>query len=115
MSDSEVDLAAAPDVTLFHIAETADVVPGDRAYRAPSLDTEGFIHLSAGHQVMATTERHYKGRSGLLLLTIDVQALDRDALRWETAPHGEDFPHLYGAIPAAAVTTTHPWPPGAGI
>jgi uncharacterized protein (DUF952 family) len=95
---------------LFHIAEPDDWDRAGSHYRPPSLDADGFIHLSAGDQVRATTRRHYAGRTGLVLLTIDADRLADVEIRWEAAPHGESFPHLYGALPVAAVTAVTPWP-----
>jgi uncharacterized protein (DUF952 family) len=99
-----------PEAPLFHIAEPTDWDAAGSHYRAPSLDTEGFIHLSAEHQVVSTTQRHYAGRTGLLLLVIDPLRLEGAGIRWEPAPDGEEFPHLYGPLPVSAVTATRPWP-----
>jgi uncharacterized protein (DUF952 family) len=103
--------APGPEGALFHIAEPADWDAAGPHYRVRSLDTEGFIHLSAAHQVRATTARHYGGRAGLLLLVIDPLMLEQSELRWEVAAHGEAFPHLHGPLPVSAVTETRPWPP----
>lgn len=79
-------------------AQQADV------YEPPSLAKEGFIHLSAPNQVLATAERHYPGVRGLVMLTIAAERL-RAPLRYETVPeHGEMFPHLYGPLNLDAVT-----------
>jgi uncharacterized protein (DUF952 family) len=48
---------------------------------------DGFIHLSAAHQVAGTLAKYYAGEEDLLLV-----ALDRDL-----------FPHLYGALPLEAI------------
>lgn len=95
---------------LFHIAEADAWARADVLYRPPSLQDEGFIHLSRADQLEATSRRHYAGRTGLRLLTVDVSGLDGGELRWEPAPHGEEFPHLYGPLPVAAVTAVRPWP-----
>jgi len=71
-------------------------------YQADSLVTEGFIHLSTESQVEATLERHFAGRSGLVVLEIDPTRL-RWELRWEDS-HGESYPHLYGPLETEAVT-----------
>jgi uncharacterized protein (DUF952 family) len=105
------DLERAADEALFHIAEPQDWIAGAEQYTPQRYEDEGFIHLSAGHQVLATTARHYEGRVGLLLLALDPDGLPTDHLRWEKAPHGETFPHLYAPIPRAAVTAACPWPP----
>jgi uncharacterized protein (DUF952 family) len=110
MMDPGPPLEAPPGSVLFHVAEPDEWDTRAATYAPRSLGREGFVHLSAGHQVLATTGRHYEGRVGLVLLEVDAAALDADKLRWETAPHGEDYPHFYGPLPVAAVTAVHPWP-----
>jgi uncharacterized protein (DUF952 family) len=99
-----------PPGALFHIAEPGDWAAADTHYRAPSLDTEGFIHLSDAHQVRDTTDRHYEGRTGLLLLVIDPDRVEDVEIRVEAAAHGEAYAHLYGPLPVAAITEVRPWP-----
>ena len=80
-------------------------------YRAPSLDTEGFIHCSTINQVLPVAEKYYAGQSELLLLVIDEARLSSD-LKWEPpsggappsgVPEGDAFPHIYGPINLDAV------------
>jgi uncharacterized protein (DUF952 family) len=110
-------------VTIFHITERDAWTRAlaDGAYRAPSLDGEGFIHASAAGQVAATADRFYRGRAGLVLLCID-EARVAAPVRWEApapppgAPAGDDeptarFPHVYGPIPIAAVVRVVDLPP----
>ncbi|MEO3776397.1 DUF952 domain-containing protein [Micromonospora sp. B11E3] len=70
---------------------------------------DGFIHLSAAGQVVETARRHFAGVTGLTLLAVDPAALD-GRLRWEPSRGGELFPHLYGALPVAAVVEAHALP-----
>lgn len=72
------------------------------SYQAESLASEGFIHCSTAGQVGLTRSRHFAGQAGLVLLEIDPGKL-RWELRWEPAPDGELFPHLYGPLDPAAV------------
>lgn len=58
---------------------------------------DGYIHLSAAHQVRETAARHFAGQTGLLLVAFDSGALG-DALKWETSRGGDRFPHLYGPL-----------------
>lgn len=76
-----------------------------RPYRAPSLDTEGFIHLSTSAQWRKTAARFFKGQQHLVLLELDPTGLD---VRFEPAD-GDHFPHLYGALPISAVLRTSPF------
>jgi uncharacterized protein (DUF952 family) len=62
---------------------------------------DGFIHLSAAHQLAGTLAKHFKGQTDLVLITLDADALG-DKLTWEPSRDGDLFPHLYAALPAAA-------------
>lgn len=79
-------------------------------YRGAPIDhADGFIHLSARHQVMETARRHFAEQEGLLLVAVSVDALG-DRLKWEPSRGGDLFPHLYGDLPVAAVTWTKKLP-----
>jgi len=72
---------------------------------------DGFIHLSAAHQVEGTLSAHYAGRADLVLLSIQVDALaGAGRLEWEPSRGGDRFPHLYGEIPVTAVVGAAPLP-----
>jgi uncharacterized protein (DUF952 family) len=64
---------------------------------------DGFIHLSAAHQVRGVCERHFAGEDALVLLTIEADRLG-PALQWEASHKGEAYPHLYGTLPLALVS-----------
>lgn len=80
-----------------------------------SLVTDGFVHLSAPEQVALPANRLFAGRDDLLLLVVDAERL-RDEVRLEpgvpTDPASMEFPHLYGPLPTAAVTSVVPYRPG---
>ncbi|HLJ98126.1 MAG TPA: DUF952 domain-containing protein [Gemmataceae bacterium] len=80
---------------------------GAGPYRAPSLDTEGFIHCSNEDQVAAAANRFYAGAEQLLVLCIDAGRLNYP-LRDEPAATGELFPHIYGPIDREAVVAVQP-------
>lgn len=88
---------------LFHITTRAawEAAQASGEYRAPSLDTEGFIHLSTAAQWPHTARRYYLGQRDLVLLCIDDARLAAP-VRFEAA-HGDDFPHLYGPLEVTAV------------
>ncbi len=95
-----------PDA-LYHLAsaeEWADYQ--DRGTIDPtSIEAEGFVHCSYGHQVAGTVAKHFDGVMGLLALELDRAALgDVEVLDEDSYGSGQAFPHAYGAIPAAAVT-----------
>ncbi len=74
-------------------------------YAAPSLHTEGFIHLSSAHQVQGVLDRFYAGQQGLVKLVIDSSKL-ASPLKYEEATNiGEKFPHVYGPINLSAVVS----------
>jgi uncharacterized protein (DUF952 family) len=77
---------------------------------APVDEADGFIHLSALDQVRETARKHFRGRSGLVLLRVDATRLAPGTLRWEPSRGGAPFPHVYGDLPAAAVTEATPLP-----
>ncbi len=68
---------------------------------------DGFIHLSAKDQVAGTLARHYAGKTDLVLVSVDPDALGA-ALRWEPSRGGALFPHLYGPLPVSAVVEVAP-------
>lgn len=67
---------------------------------------DGYVHLSAADQVEETARRHFAGRTGLVLLVVDPDRLGPE-LRWEASRGGALFPHLYAALPVAAVVAYH--------
>ena len=68
---------------------------------------DGFIHLSAKDQVAGTLAKHYAGKTDLLLVSVDPDALG-GALKWEPSRGGALFPHLYGSLPLSAVVEVAP-------
>jgi uncharacterized protein (DUF952 family) len=79
---------------------------------APVDERDGFIHFSTAAQVAETAMKHFAGAADLVLVAVDAGALDA-ALKWEPSRGGELFPHLYGALPLAAVLWAVPLPLGA--
>lgn len=100
--------------TVFHLAEDARwrAAEADGYYRGGPLDEQdGFIHCSTAEQLRETVRVHLAGREGLVLLTIDAARLGGD-LKWEVSRGGALFPHLYAALPVAAVRRADPLPLG---
>jgi uncharacterized protein (DUF952 family) len=80
--------------------------PGDQAYLPAEYDAEGFIHCTAGDDLMlAVANRFYRAAPGdFVLLVIDLARLSAP-VTWE-APADDLaplFPHIYGPIDRAAV------------
>jgi uncharacterized protein (DUF952 family) len=90
--------------TVFKVATRAawnDACREGRFHGSPHDLRDGFIHLSALHQLSATLAKHFKGQTDLVLVTLDAGALG-DALQWERARDDDLFPHLYAALPTTA-------------
>ncbi|AUD03006.1 DUF952 domain-containing protein [Spirosoma pollinicola] len=89
---------------IYHIVPAADWAKQENQpiYEAPSLQTEGFIHLSQKEQVAGTLSRYYKNMPDLLLLHVDTGKLTNE-LKYELATNNESFPHLYGFLNKDAV------------
>lgn len=77
------------------------VVAGQYAGSAADV-RDGFIHLSAAHQVGETWKKHFAGQDDLLLVAVAVEKTG-DALKWEASRGGDLFPHLYGPLKMDAV------------
>jgi uncharacterized protein (DUF952 family) len=84
------------------------------AYRADSLQSEGFIHCSKADQVLRVANAFYAGQAGLVLLVVDTGRL-RSEVRWEPGRDKPDelFPHVYGLIDLDAVMRVLDFPPDA--
>jgi len=72
---------------------------------------DGFIHLSAAHQLEGTLAKHFAGQDGLVLLALDAERLGQ-ALKWEVSRGGEPFPHLYAPLDLAAMVWAERLPLG---
>jgi uncharacterized protein (DUF952 family) len=94
---------------LFHITERASWAasqPGEyrTSTRGVTLEEQGFIHCSLRHQLRAVAECVYGDADDLVVLVIDTARLPVP-VRYEAAEAGgEKYPHIYGAVPAPAVT-----------
>ncbi|MCB1009415.1 MAG: DUF952 domain-containing protein [Acidobacteria bacterium] len=96
---------------IFHIT-TREALAAARArgsYRAPSLETEGFVHCSYPEMLPEVAERFFRAVPDLVLLEIEPARLG-DAVRDEPVPEiAARFPHVYGEIPLSAVVEVHPF------
>ena len=71
---------------------------------APVDLADGYIHLSAADQLAGTLDKYFAGQSGLVIAEINLDSL-ADSIRWEVSRGGALFPHIYGALPIAAVVS----------
>ena len=93
---------------IYHITSKNEWLAAKTAgvYRAPSLETEGFIHCSTREQVVDSARNHFAGRADLVLLRIQ-SGLLIPALRLE----GERlWPHIYGPLNLEAVERVAEFP-----
>ena len=60
-------------------------------------------------QLAGTAEKYFARQSDLLIVAVDADALGA-ALKWERSRDGKLFPHLYAALPVAAVRWTRALP-----
>ncbi|MFF7170373.1 DUF952 domain-containing protein [Streptomyces pseudovenezuelae] len=77
--------------------------------RGRTLQEEGFIHCSTREQLPGTAARFFAGVPDLVLLVIDPARLDVPLKYEAPEPGAEEFPHVYGPIPVAAVVDVEPW------
>ena len=93
-------------------ADEWDAAKRSGSYRVPSLDEEGFIHLSRPFQVHIPANDLYSDTPGLVLLWIDSSRLTAE-VRDEpgTTDPTMTFPHLYGELNADAVVAESPMEP----
>nr|WP_179665554.1 DUF952 domain-containing protein [Nocardioides panaciterrulae] len=105
-------------VRIFHVATVSDWEQARRegSYTTSTLGRtlaeEGYIHASRSDQWQGVLARFYTGvAEPLVLLEIETDLLDVPVVEEPPAPGvTETFPHVYGAIPAAAVTRVRPLP-----
>jgi uncharacterized protein (DUF952 family) len=81
---------------------------------------DGFIHLSTAQQVCATAQKHFSGKTDLVVVSVAQENLGT-SLKWEASRGGGLFPHIYGplhldatneAIPLPLVNGVHKFPEG---
>mgnify|MGYP001067441005 CR=1 FL=1 len=106
MALDDLDLHA-----LYHLATEVEWAEHqeDGSIAPPSLETEGFVHCSWGHQVPGTVGKHFAHVTGLLALRLDPDRLgDVRLVEEDSYGSGQAFPHAYGPIPVDAVIDATP-------
>ncbi len=93
----------------FHLVPAevwARHVPGTE-YAAATLESEGFIHCTDGaEELIATANRYYRDDPrAYVVLTIDLDVVDAP---WRVEDAAGIYPHVHGAIPAAAIVDVLP-------
>lgn len=93
-------------------------------YRAESLASAGFIHLSQRHQLLGVANAFYAGQKHLVIMVVDSARLKAE-LKYEAPVHpgaasrtvlsaDQRFPHLYGPLNFDAVIKIVDLPPATG-
>ena len=97
------------DNAAFKVLTAAELAELEGGSFAGSADDkrDGYIHLSTAAQLTATVDKHFADGGDLHVAEVDLEALG-DAIKWEASRGGEDFPHLYGALPLDAVVAYSP-------
>jgi len=105
-----------PSGALVHLCSAGDWAQAQvsGALCPESLDSVGFVHMSAPQQVHLPANRLYRGRTDLVLLQVD-PAKVAAPVRWEPGvpadPQAMLFPHLYGPLPTDAVVGVRAYRP----
>jgi uncharacterized protein (DUF952 family) len=94
---------------IFKVVPRAEWEAAGEDYHGSAHDqADGFLHFSTAPQLATTLRLYYDGQDDLMLMAVDSEKLGA-ALKWEHAPsRGEDFPHLFAALPRSAVVWTKP-------
>lgn len=97
---------------LFHITEQTawETAQTQGSYHAPSLTTEGFIHLSESTQVLWVANQFYRSQPDLVLLEIEPDRLSAE-LGYDEVPGHGTFPQLYGPLNLDAIVPVWPFTP----
>lgn len=88
---------------IFHLTSESEWKKAQAVgeYKAESLTSEGFIHLSSYGQILQVANSFYKSVEKPVLLALDNMSLD-SSLKWEGVS-GLEFPHLYRPIKVSEV------------
>lgn len=98
--------------TIYKICDASSwrAAVGAGQYRGSDVDRrDGFIHFSTAEQLAETATKHFARQTELILIAVDGDALGAH-LKWEISRGGDLFPHLYAALPLAAVLWSRPMP-----
>lgn len=96
---------------IYHLALQADWSSAQAVgeYRTSTIGFEladvGFIHCSFSHQLQRVADAFYRGRTDVVLLSIDESRLT-SVIREENTERGSElFPHIYGPLNVDAVAS----------
>lgn len=94
---------------IYHILSTSEWAAACEVgrYAPASLAAEGFVHFSYAHQVERTANGLYRERQDLAVIEVDPALLGEPVVVEDLYGKDEEFPHVYAAIPTAAVVATY--------
>ncbi|HEU5269309.1 MAG TPA: DUF952 domain-containing protein [Jatrophihabitans sp.] len=97
-------------MSIYHIVAEADwrTACAEGSYRPPSLAEQGFVHFSHAHQVSRVANERYHDQDGLIVVEFDPGRLPAPVVEEDLYDAGEEFPHVYAAIPTQAAVAEHP-------
>lgn len=98
------------DTTIYKVTTKALWTRGEAEGHLPYSpidEKDGFMHLSTAGQLRETLRLHFAGQDGLVLCAVPAAPLGAD-LKWEPSRGGALFPHLYAALPVAAIAAHFP-------
>ena len=75
------------------------------------LDEVGFIHCSFESQLQRVADAFYRGRTDVVLLSIDESKLTSPIREENTEGGTEPYPHIYGPLNVSAVVSARPLVP----
>ena len=96
--------------TVYKIAKAADwreAIAIGHFFGSPDDIRDGFIHLSTKQQLRGTLEKHFRGKTDLVLIAFEQEKLGPE-LKWEISRGGDIFPHLYGNLPTSRMLWQRP-------
>lgn len=95
---------------IYHITTNSEWATAQEngCYTPVNFGTDGFIHCSFKEQVLPVADRYYRNAANLVLLEIETSLLDARVAEENLEGGLENFPHIYGALPAKAVTRFAP-------
>ena len=90
-------MAAEAEKRLCHVTTQQALAAG-----AGVLQAEPFLHCCTEAQLPFVLQRHFAGRTGLLVVRFHIEKV-HGSVRWEQSEPGmPPFPHLYGRLPLDA-------------
>lgn len=94
---------------ICHLAAPGDWAASTDEYQPADFEEEGFIHCSTSEQLPAVARERFIDRNDLILLSIDPAPLGHTVIYEDLYEAGEEYPHIYGALPTSAVMATGPY------